>query len=121
MPTAPLNLDIVLRRTGNNLPLLRELIEIFLEETPEHLRSLRAAIDAGDFSKIHLFAHCIRGSVSYFGDGDTERAAIALEKMGRNADAGGLEAAWCDLSETLGRLLESAAATPIPSPSVEKR
>ena len=120
MPLPPMNLDTALRRTGNNPTLLRELIEIFLEETPDHFRSLRSAIDAGDFSKIHLFAHSIRGSVSYFGDSDTERAAAAVEKMGKASQADGLEPAYAHLSETLGRLLQAVSEATLP-PTPDKK
>ena len=116
----PLDLDTALRRTGNNPTLLRELLSIFLEETPEHLRSLRSAIDGGDFPKIHLFAHSIRGSVSYFGDSDTETAAAAVEKMGKTSHADGLEPAYARLAETLGRLLAAASEAALP-PATDKR
>lgn len=120
MPQVPLDLDIALRRTGNNPTLLRELISIFLEETPEHFRSLRSAIDAGDFPKIHLLAHSIRGSVSYFGDSETETAAAVIEKMGKTPQADGLEPAYAHLSETLDRLLRAVSEARVPTSPDEK-
>lgn len=120
MPISPLDLSIVLRRTGNNVLLLRELISIFLEETPEHLRALREAIDNDDFPNIHLNAHSIRGSVNYFGDTETEKAAIVIETMGKVRRSEGLEAAWTRLADSLGRLLEAVSAATLPT-STDKR
>ena len=71
-----------LERLGGDEPLLRELCEIFLEESPKLLRNLRKAIKEDDASSVMRTAHSLRGEVSYLGAAGASKAAQQLEDMG---------------------------------------
>lgn len=44
-----------------------ELIDIFLEDTPEQIEGMADAIAKGDLSRIRSYAHILNGSCSNFG------------------------------------------------------
>lgn len=71
-----------LERLGGDEGLLRELCEIFLEESPKLLRNLRQAVTEGDASSVMRAAHSLRGEVGYLGAAGASEAAQQLEDMG---------------------------------------
>jgi two-component system, sensor histidine kinase and response regulator len=71
-----------LERLGGDEGLLRELCEIFLEESPKLLRNLRQAVTDGDASSVMRAAHSLRGEVGYLGAAAASEAAQQLEDMG---------------------------------------
>jgi two-component system, sensor histidine kinase and response regulator len=72
-----------LERLGGDEDLLRELCQIFLEESPKTLRNLRQALAEGDASAVMRAAHSLKGEVGYLGAGVASQAARKLEDMGR--------------------------------------
>jgi two-component system, sensor histidine kinase and response regulator len=72
-----------LERLGGDEDLLRELCQIFLEESPKTLRNLRQALAEGDASAVMRAAHRLKGEVGYLGAGVASQAARKLEDMGR--------------------------------------
>ena len=71
-----------LERLGGDEALLRELCEIFLEESPKLLRTLRKAIEEGDADSAMRSAHSLKGEVGYLGGTGASQAAQQLEDMG---------------------------------------
>jgi two-component system, sensor histidine kinase and response regulator len=71
-----------LERLGGDEALLRELCDIFLEESPKLLRKLRKAIEEGDASSAMRAAHSLKGEVGYLGAAGASQAAQQLEDMG---------------------------------------
>jgi two-component system, sensor histidine kinase and response regulator len=53
-----------LERLGGDEDLLRELCQIFLEESPKLLRTLRQAALAGDADAVMRAAHSFKGELS---------------------------------------------------------
>jgi len=78
-----------LGRIGGDEELLRELCQIFLEESPKLLEKLRQAVTAGDADAVMRAAHSLKGESSYLGAGGTSQAARQLEEMGRSNDLSG--------------------------------
>jgi two-component system, sensor histidine kinase and response regulator len=72
-----------LGRLGGDEDLLRELCQIFLEESPKILRKLRQALAEGDAGAVMRAAHSLKGEVGYLGAGGASQAARQLEDMGR--------------------------------------
>ena len=72
-----------LERLGGDEDLLRELCQIFLEESPKTLRNLRQALAEGDAGAVMRAAHSLKGEVGYLGAGVASQAARKLEDMGR--------------------------------------
>ncbi len=75
-----------LERIGGDQQLLRDLCQIFLDESPKLVAKLRHALAAGDCDGLMRAAHSLKGESSYLGAGRTSQAARQLEDMGRNQD-----------------------------------
>ena len=78
-----LDKTVVLDRVGGDETLLREITEIFLAEYPTLLEEIRAAVQAGDPSRLERSAHTLKGSVANFGAAQATRTAYQLEQIGR--------------------------------------
>ena len=70
-------------------PDMAELIDLFLDDLPNRVTSLRAALAAGDMAGLRRFAHQLKGAAGGYGYPTLGEAAAALE----HAAAGGLREA----------------------------
>lgn len=76
---------------------LRELIEIYLQDTPARLAELEAALARGDAPVASRAAHTIKGSSSNFGAANLAHLAQQIEllcKAGNCADSAPLMAGF---------------------------
>ena len=71
-----------LQRLGGDEDLLRELCDIFLNESPKLLQQLREAIAAADPDAVMRAAHSLKGELGYLGATEAVKAARELEDMG---------------------------------------
>lgn len=106
------NLDraIALERVGGDLELLQEVARLFIDDCPNCMQSIRAAIDAGDPKALERAAHNLKGAVANFGAKNTVEAALKLEQMGRAGQIEGAEQAYSALSASLERLTPELVA-----------
>ena len=65
---------------------LRELIDVFLEDTPQRIADLEKSLAAQDAALLTRAAHTIKGSCSNFGADTLAAAALEMEKQGKAAD-----------------------------------
>jgi HPt (histidine-containing phosphotransfer) domain-containing protein len=65
-------------------PLLRELVVVFLEETPRLLTGIDAAIASGDAPTVARLAHTLKGSVRHFAAPAAVIAADEIEMAARD-------------------------------------
>jgi PAS domain S-box-containing protein len=77
---APEGLDItaLLDGVGGDRKLLRELVDLFLADTPKHLARLKRALARGDATRLKEAAHALKGSVGNF---DSTRAFEAVQRL----------------------------------------
>lgn len=75
-----------LRRLGGDEDLLRELCQIYLEESPKLLEKLREAIAHADPQAVMRAAHSLKGELGYLGADGPLQAARELEDMGHGRD-----------------------------------
>ena len=61
---AIVRLEDAFAQMGDDAELLQEIIEIFLESTPEIMQSTAEAVAAGDVAQVRLLAHSMKGSAS---------------------------------------------------------
>jgi CheY-like chemotaxis protein len=80
-----------------------KLVEIFIRETTQRLKSLRQALASSNAQRVAREAHTIKSSSAYFRAHEMHDAAEKLEKM---ADDGRL-----DQTETIIEMLEDAYAS----------
>lgn len=76
--------DEALSRVAGDEQMLRELAEIFLEESPKWLEKIETAISEQQPEGVFRAAHDIKGSTEVFGAEAAVQAAKKLEKMGRD-------------------------------------
>jgi CheY-like chemotaxis protein len=104
---SPFELAEALARMGGDAVLLREIAGSFLEDCPEAIKRIGAAVAAGDAAEIRQAAHALKGAVSNFSVGPVYEAAREMERLGREGE---LAAAGKALPELQTRLavLQSA-------------
>jgi HPt (histidine-containing phosphotransfer) domain-containing protein len=105
-----------LEQLGGDEELFREVVEIFLDDVPKHLTSLRQAIEDGDGEAIERTAHILKGELGYLGISEISRKAREMEAFGQKSDllpAAGLYATLePELSEVLISMRRMVGAKP---------
>lgn len=105
-----LDRQFALSRVGGDDELLKEIAAVFLEDYPNSLREIHAAIDSGDASQLERSAHSLKGSVANFGARDAVAAAFRLEQMGRARQLQDCAATLRTLEQALALLHPELAA-----------
>ena len=104
MAKAMLDLTQLLERVENDRELIRDLLLIFKEEFPIHLRALRSAVDSMDGETVAAEAHTMKGMLSNLAANSAAGAAARLEQLGRNQEVSEFQAA-CASFENLSKEL----------------
>ena len=95
----------MLNRLGDDLEIVTDLIETFLEESPKLLVAVQIAVQRRDSKAMERAAHRLKRSAGNFGRNATVATALRLEVLGRTGDFTGTDALCQQLSEEL-RLLQ---------------
>ncbi len=85
---------------------LRDIVGIFLEDTPQRIDELHTALASGDQVRFTRAAHSIKGSSSNLGAAPLRAVAEKLEHESRTNGLGNVQA-------TVGQLSETFAATKV--------
>ena len=80
------NVATALAMLDGDAGLLKELAQLFLEETPARLNQLRQALTTQDSEGIHHAAHAIKGSLGAIGALRVMDSAQSLESAARVAN-----------------------------------
>jgi len=90
---------------------LRELITIFLADTPKQFAELEGALASQDAAKVTRAAHTIKGSSGNFGAAEFARLAYGIEMHGKANELAsatvalpGLKAEYARVAEALNKL-----------------
>ncbi len=75
--------DEILKDFGGEEEFLAELVEIFINDTPEQLSGLKEAVDSRNSKDLEKMSHKLKGAVANFGEKAAFEAALQLEMMGR--------------------------------------
>jgi len=73
----------LLEQTGGDVDLLRQVVEVFLEEKASMLGAVRAAVERGDAAEIAQAAHRVKGTCVTLAARLAGEAAAQLEREGR--------------------------------------
>lgn len=68
---------------GGDAAFLEEVVEAFLEDAPQHVRTLRAAFPIGDAPSVMRAAHSLKGSSGNFGAARLRELCADLEQHAR--------------------------------------
>jgi PAS domain S-box-containing protein len=96
--------SLALSRVGGDFELLKEVIELFLDDYPSTFEKIRSAVASSDATALEHSAHSLKGSVSTFGANRAFEAAFTLEKQGRSKDLRGAQAGLFELEQALEAL-----------------
>ena len=77
--------EALLTAFDNDRDFLKEIIEMFIADTPKMIKEIEAAIDGNDASDLKRTAHALKGMLGNFQAHDAADHALALEKMGAAA------------------------------------
>ena len=80
--------DKALERLDGDQQLLREIVAIFLEESPKQLADLKRAVTEANAELVERIAHCLKGELGYLGMPAVSEKAQQLEQMGRENELG---------------------------------
>lgn len=100
-PEEVVDFDEALNRVAGDEQMLRELAEIFLEESPGWVEKIETSIANGESEGVFRAAHDIKGSTEVFRAESATKAAKQLEKMGRNDDLSDADEAFGALKAEL--------------------
>ena len=94
----------MLERLMNDEEMARVVIEIFLDDMPCQIDSLRRYLDASDASGAARKAHLVRGAAATVGGEALCALACEMEKAGKAGDLGFVAARMDDLERQFLRL-----------------
>ena len=97
----------LLERVGDDRELAREVIDAFIDDHPERLRTLDVAMKANDVAQIRRCAHAIKGAAGTVGGLALAATARALEDLAAQGHTALYELAWRRISETSLDLIAS--------------
>ncbi len=100
-PEDVINIDEALSRVAGDEQMLRELAQIFLEESPVWVDKIATSIANEEPEGVFRAAHDIKGSTEVFRAESAAQAAKQLEKMGREDDLEGADEAFGALKAEL--------------------
>ncbi|MDQ7821798.1 MAG: response regulator [Candidatus Eremiobacteraeota bacterium] len=76
----------VMKRIDNDRTLLREVLEIFLEDVPNQIKNLEGAIHDQKFKEIGRLGHILKGASSNMGAHRLREVGFQIEKAGSSSD-----------------------------------
>jgi two-component system, sensor histidine kinase and response regulator len=101
--------QVALARVEGDPELLREIVGLFMLETPEMQSAIRESITRQDGRALEMAAHSVKGAVSSFGAQAAREAALKLEVMGREGDLTQATLASAELEREIARLTRALA------------
>jgi HPt (histidine-containing phosphotransfer) domain-containing protein len=91
----------LLESMDNDADFLKEIIGIFLADSPKMLAEIRSGVAAKDPVKVMRASHTLKGCVSCFAAKSAVEAASIIESMGRQEKLEGVKEALCILEREL--------------------
>jgi HPt (histidine-containing phosphotransfer) domain-containing protein len=89
---------------GDNGEFLREIIVIYLEDTPKRIEDLKACLASGDTATFARAAHTIKGSSANLGALALKAIAERLETVSRRDGLGGVSSLVAECEAEFGRV-----------------
>jgi PAS domain S-box-containing protein len=98
------------RIVGGDKKLLREVVSVFLEDSPAKLTALTVALDARDSNALAIAAHGLKGSAAAIGARAATDAAAHLETLARARNLTEAEVAAAQVREEISRVCDALSA-----------
>ncbi|MBI3652450.1 MAG: response regulator [Acidobacteria bacterium] len=98
-----LDQTFLMESVGGDFAFLREMVQVFVAESPVHLAAVHQAIEQGDHEALESAAHKIKGGLRALAGSAAGLAAYRLEQMGRQGDLAEAPLAYAVLEQELER------------------
>ncbi len=76
----------LMARVDNDTDLLKEIVDLFIEDCPRLMSRLQNAIACGDANEVERAAHSLKGSVGSFAARPAYNTALKLEQIGKSGE-----------------------------------
>ncbi len=100
----------LLERLMGDEELAAELVDEFLRDAPDHIRTLRELVTAADAPGAQRQAHFIKGAAAAVGATAMWGIALELEEAGKSGDVEALRAGTTDLESHLEQFREAVGS-----------
>jgi len=100
------NLDEALQMVDGDMDLLKELLQLFLEELPKRLTELSDAIKEMNFQDIQSIAHIIKGASANLSLVNIYNLALKIENCAKDREIEDIKESYKNLREELEYLEE---------------
>jgi two-component system sensor histidine kinase/response regulator len=104
-PVRSVDLDQLLAGFNGNTRLVRDVVDVFLQDAPETLARIRDAARTRDARALGAAAHTLKGSAGLFAQGRAYESARRLEQVARAGDLAGADAACAAVEADVSRLM----------------
>lgn len=94
-------------RVDGDAELLRELVEIFVAESPALLQRIGNGIERQSFEEVTKFSHKLKGSALQFSGAGVASLAATLERMGQEKSLQNANQVFSNLQREMATLTES--------------
>lgn len=99
-----LNVHEALQRLGNDEELLKDIFQIYLEDSPAIVEKLHAAVADADAVALQRAAHNLKGLAATLSAAEVVGVASQLEHMAVSHNLNDAAAAVCDLDQRVTEL-----------------
>ena len=106
----PVDWSEALRTVEGDRDLLKGLVEVFLNESPQLMATLRQAVANGDAGELQKAAHALAGAVCCFGESRALQDARRLETMAIDDDLEEAQTTLTSLERETARLISALEA-----------
>ena len=89
------------------MQVLKDVVQAFLEDTPNDMNQLRDALTKGDYPRVSAQAHKIKGAAAVIGAQATSQAALYLEATAKTENVKDVERNVDELSHQLETLSQT--------------
>jgi HPt (histidine-containing phosphotransfer) domain-containing protein len=93
-----------LRRLGEDVELLEQIILIFLEDAPGLVHSAREALSRGDAVELRRSAHSLKGMMATLGAQAGQHAALRVEQCAASGNFEDALSLICDCSQCVSQM-----------------
>ena len=108
--TIPAPCAALLARIGGDEQVLCEVCDLFIEDAPNRLNDILAALNAGDAAAVGRAAHAFKGAVSVFDAVEIVAIARRLETQAASGDLAAGKGAWAELETATRALIDTLRA-----------
>ena len=106
-----LDCTFMLEQLGGDEKLMQEVIDIFIDQAPTHIETLRRALTQGDAELVEGTAHCMKGELGYLGISEVTQKARILEELGRKRDLEQAEEAFASFEAEIAGIVTAMKET----------